>query len=33
MIRINLISQTREKPRRRPTASTLVGSGQKITVA
>ena len=33
MIRINLISQTREKPRRRPSASTLVGSGQKITVA
>jgi len=33
MIRINLISQTREKPRRRPQASTLVGSGQKITVA
>ena len=33
MIRINLISQTREKPRRRASASTLVGSGQKITVA
>jgi len=33
MIRINLISQTREKPRRRAPASTLVGSGQKITVA
>jgi len=33
MIRINLISQTREKPRRRTPASTMVGSGQKITVA
>jgi len=33
MIRINLISQTREKPRRRVPAATLVGSGQKITVA
>jgi type IV pilus assembly protein PilN len=33
MIRINLISQTREKPRRRASASSLVGSGQKITVA
>jgi len=33
MIRINLISQTREKPRRRAPASSLVGSGQKITVA
>jgi type IV pilus assembly protein PilN len=32
MIRINLISQVREKPRRRA-ASPLVGSGQKITVA
>jgi type IV pilus assembly protein PilN len=33
MIRINLISQTREKPRRRAPAASLVGSGQKITVA
>jgi type IV pilus assembly protein PilN len=33
MIRINLISQTREKPRRRVPAASLVGSGQKITVA
>ena len=33
MIRINLISQTREKPRRRVPATSLVGSGQKITVA
>jgi type IV pilus assembly protein PilN len=33
MIRINLISQTREQPRRRAPASSLVGSGQKITVA
>jgi type IV pilus assembly protein PilN len=33
MIRINLISQTREKPRRRAPATSLVGSGQKITVA
>jgi type IV pilus assembly protein PilN len=33
MIRINLISPTRETPRRRASASTLVGSGQKITVA
>ena len=32
MIRINLISQTREKPRRRASTG-LVGSGQKITVA
>jgi type IV pilus assembly protein PilN len=32
MIRINLIGQVREKPRRRA-ASPLVGSGQKITVA
>lgn len=32
MIRVNLISQVREKPRRRA-ASPLVGSGQKITVA
>ena len=32
MIRINLISQTREKPRRRASIG-LVGSGQKITVA
>jgi type IV pilus assembly protein PilN len=32
MIRINLISQTREKPRRRA-AIGRVGSGQKITVA
>ena len=33
MIRINLISQAREKPRRRVPAASLVGSGQKITVA
>ena len=33
MIRINLLSQTREKPRRRASTSALVGSGQKITVA
>ena len=33
MIRINLISQTREKPRRRAPATSLVGSGPKITVA
>jgi type IV pilus assembly protein PilN len=33
MIRINLISQTREKPRRRAPAASRVGSGQKITVA
>lgn len=33
MIRINLISQTREKPRRRAPAASLVASGQKITVA
>jgi type IV pilus assembly protein PilN len=33
MIRINLISQTREKPRRRVPATSLVRSGQKITVA
>jgi type IV pilus assembly protein PilN len=33
MIRINLISQTREKPRRRVPATSVVGSGQKITVA
>ena len=33
MIRINLISQTREKPRRRAPSTSLVGSGQKITVA
>ena len=33
MIRINLISQTREKPRRRAPAASLVGTGQKITVA
>jgi type IV pilus assembly protein PilN len=33
MIRINLISQTREKPRARASAGALVGSGQKITVA
>src|SRR5512137_151593 len=33
MIRINLITQTREKPRRRAPAASLVGSGQKITVA
>ena len=33
MIRINLISQTREKPRRRVPAASLVGSGPKITVA
>jgi type IV pilus assembly protein PilN len=33
MIRINLISQAREKPRRRAPAASLVGSGQKITVA
>jgi type IV pilus assembly protein PilN len=33
MIRINLMSQTREKPRRRAPAVSLVGSGQKITVA
>jgi type IV pilus assembly protein PilN len=34
MIRINLISQTREKPRRKATAAAaFVGSGQKITVA
>ena len=32
MIRINLIGQTREKPRRRASTG-LVGSGQKITVA
>jgi type IV pilus assembly protein PilN len=32
MIRINLISQTREKPRRRASIG-RVGSGQKITVA
>jgi len=32
MIRINLISQTREKRRPRPSTG-LVGSGQKITVA
>ena len=32
MIRINLIGQTREKPRRRASIG-LVGSGQKITVA
>ena len=33
MIRINLISQTREKPRRRVSAPSLALSGQKITVA
>ena len=33
MIRINLLSQAREKPRRRVPAASLVGSGQKITVA
>lgn len=34
MIRINLMSQTREKPRRRASAGSLAGgSGQKITVA
>jgi len=33
MIRINLISQAREKPRRRVPAASLVGSGPKITVA
>jgi type IV pilus assembly protein PilN len=33
MIRINLISQTREKPRRKVSTSSFVGSGQKITVA
>jgi type IV pilus assembly protein PilN len=33
MIRINLMSQTREKPRRRAPSASLVGSGQKITVA
>ena len=33
MIRINLLSQTREKPRRRASTASLVGSGQKITVA
>ncbi len=33
MIRINLISQTREKPRRRASVGSLVGAGQKITVA
>jgi len=34
MIRINLISQTREKPRRKtPSAAAFAGSGQKITVA
>jgi len=32
MIRINLLSQAREKPRRRASTG-LVGSGQKITVA
>jgi type IV pilus assembly protein PilN len=32
MIRINLISQTREKPRRQASTG-LIGSGQKITVA
>jgi type IV pilus assembly protein PilN len=32
MIRINLISQVKEKPRRRAAAG-IVGSGQKITVA
>ncbi|MGE5198040.1 MAG: PilN domain-containing protein [Rhodospirillaceae bacterium] len=33
MIRINLISQAGVKPRRRAPAASLVGSGQKITVA
>ena len=33
MIRINLISQAREKPRRRVSAPSLALSGQKITVA
>ena len=33
MIRINLISQTREKPRRRVSVPSLALSGQKITVA
>ena len=33
MIRINLISQTREKPRRRVSAPSLALSGQKVTVA
>src|SRR5512136_93889 len=33
MIRINLISQTREKPRRKVSTASFVGSGQKITVA
>jgi type IV pilus assembly protein PilN len=33
MIRINLISQTREKPRRNVSTAAFVGSGQKITVA
>jgi len=32
MIRINLISQTREKPQRRAPSSAFSGEGQKITV-